>query len=355
MNVTRRCIRDLFKDDRPSKAKPTEIPKSIMMVRPASRLFGEPQLRSYYTKPQNHKKPQTDYYVPFPLITKSKSRFIDSREEDDNQSEDDPFPEDDLPDDCKKMMVVKFNSTPDIQLLRLVLIVAALVFSLTINVLKRRYFFDLDWELLVLVSVFGRLVSGWAIRVMVFSIGRNFSSRKRVLYFVYCLRNELQTCVWLALVVLIVRGSTFDEKKNKIMAHATRILFCLLVGMSIWVLKTLLVKVSTMSFYASRFLDRMRESLLDQCVIEKLSGCQQVLEGELNGITIDHISRLNHRNISAWIMKNLMNIVTNGLLSSAVDEKLHEGGDAIVKITSENQATDIAQKIIRKIAKPRCG
>ncbi|KAL7117622.1 hypothetical protein ACP275_03G082900 [Erythranthe tilingii] len=260
------------------------------------------------------------------------------------------------------MMKFKLNPPSAIQLFSLTLIAAAWVCSLTIvNVVKKRYFFDFsEWLMMGSVLIFGRSVSRWAIRVMVYSIfggsGNNLFMRKRVLYFVYRMRNSLQNCVWLAMV-LVVWECNFDEKK-KIMPHVTKIWLCLLVGTSIWLLKVMLVKVWTLSFYVSGFLDRIQQSLLDQYVIETLSGSPldalgQLLEGEPNDITIDHICRLNHRNISAWIMKRLITFVRNGLFSTP-DEKLHED-DAMVKITSENQAKATAEKILKNAAKPQCG
>ncbi|KAK4490243.1 hypothetical protein RD792_000903 [Penstemon davidsonii] len=77
-------------------------------------------------------------------------------------------------------------------------------------------------------------------------------------------------------------------------------------------------------------------------------------EEEEKGITIDHLHRLNQKNISAWNMKRLMNIVRKGTLST-LDEKLqgstHED-EAIVEITNENQAKVAAKKIFVNVAKP---
>ncbi|KAK6115184.1 hypothetical protein DH2020_007453 [Rehmannia glutinosa] len=229
------------------------------------------------------------------LRTKSKSRLLDPPEENnlDFQTqrlaksqllekgaseidEDDPFLEDDLPEDYKRM---KFSALSVLQLLSLILIFAALVCSLTINMLRKRTIFELalwKWELMVLVLISGRLVSGWVIRIAVFSIEKNFLLRKRVLYFVYGLKNAVQNCVWLALV-LIAWHFIFDKKvervtNGKILPYVTKIWVCLLVGTLIWLLKTLIVKVLASSFHVSTFFDRIQESLFNQYVIETLSG-----------------------------------------------------------------------------------
>ncbi|KAK6773040.1 hypothetical protein RDI58_028278 [Solanum bulbocastanum] len=72
------------------------------------------------------------------------------------------------------------------------------------------------------------------------------------------------------------------------------------------------------------------------------------------GITIDHLHRLNQKNISAWNMKRLMNMVRNGVLST-LDEKLPQlnyGDETAVQITSEKKAKAAAKQIFNNVAKP---
>lgn len=373
------------------------------------------------------------------LMTKTKSRLMDPPEADQrsqriNKSgmlgraseldEDDPFLEEDIPDEYKKM---KLSPMSAMQLLSLILLVAALICSLTINVLKKRDIFGLElwkWVVMVLVLISGRLVSGWGIRIVVFFVERNFLLRKRVLYFVYGLRNAVQNCVWLALV-LIAWQCIFDKKvervtKAKVLPYVTRVWVCLLVGTLIWLVKTLLVKVLASSFHVNTFFDRIQESLFNQYVIQTLSGPPlieiqheqeeeekviaevQKLQSagaklpadlkanilksgrvigtprksptsatatsvrspafstvlskkeEEKGISIDHLHRMNQKNISAWNMKRLMNIVRKGVLST-LDEKLQDSAsddEANVEITSENQAKAAAKKIFCNVAMP---
>ncbi|KAK6118841.1 hypothetical protein DH2020_047408 [Rehmannia glutinosa] len=354
------------------------------------------------------------------LRTKTKSRLLDPPEEYNQKSqtqrlgksqllgkgtseidEDDPFLDDDLPENYKRM---KFSALSILQFLSLVLIVAALVCSLTINMLKKRTIFGLElwkWELMVLVLISGRLVSGWVIRIVVLSIERNFLLRKRVLYFVYGLRNAVQNCVWLALV-LIAWQCIFDKKvervtDGKILPYVTKVWVCLLVGTLIWLLKTLLVKVLASSFHVSTFFDRIQECLFNQYVIETLSGpplieIQQEQEEEEKvmievqklqsaGATIPPDLKanifpksgriigtprmtpmsagarspvLNQKNVSAWNMKRLVNIVRHGVIST-LDEKIQGStgeDEAMVLITSEKQAKAAAKKIFDNVAKP---
>jgi len=374
------------------------------------------------------------------LRVKAKSRLLDPPEHDQRSQtqtqrlmksgmlgngseidEDDPFLEEDLPEEYKKM---KFNTLSVVQLVSLILIIAALSCSLAIQILRRKTLFDLElwkWELMVLVLISGRLVSGWVIRIVVFFIERNFLLRKRVLYFVYGVRNAVQNCIWLSLV-LIAWHSIFDKRVERVtnatvLPYVTRIWVCLLVGIFVWLLKTLLVKVLASSFHVSTFFDRIQESLFNQYVIETLSGpplieIQQEREeeesimaevdklqsagatmppdlwanifpkgGKLIGsgrhqkspkltksprfsramsqeadeeaITIDHLHRLNQKNVSAWNMKRLINIVRKGALST-LDEQIQDStgeDESAVQITSECQAKAAAKKIFYNVAK----
>ncbi|XP_073275779.1 mechanosensitive ion channel protein 8-like [Primulina huaijiensis] len=401
--------------NRVSNAEPAEVVvcssnnsfrrrSSLLRAKSKSRLLDPPE--------ENNQKSQTQRMLKSQVLGKGASDF----------DEDDPFLDEDFPEDYKKM---KCSALSVMQLLGLILIVGALVCSLTINFFRKRTLFELDlwkWVLMVLVLISGRLVSGWAIRIVVFFIERNFLLRKRVLYFVYGLRKAVQNCVWLTLV-LIAWQCIFDKRvervtDGKILPYVTKIWVCLLVGTLIWLLKTLIVKVLASSFHVSTFFDRIQEALFTQYVIETLSGpplieIQLVQEDEervmvevqklqsagatipadlkanvfpksgrmigtprrstvsmdaksprlskmmskkeeRNGITVDHLHRLNQKNISAWNMKRLMNIVRKGVIST-LDERIQGStaeDESMVQITSENQAKAAAKKIFINVARP---
>ncbi|KAL4579028.1 hypothetical protein LXL04_015163 [Taraxacum kok-saghyz] len=370
------------------------------------------------------------------MRTKTKSRLMDPPETDQKSGrlyksgilgkggseidEDDPFTDDDLPDEYKQLRYSKWTL---LQIFSLILILGALICSLTIPYLKKKDIYDLvlwKWGVMILVLICGRLVSGWGIRILVILIERNFLLRKRVLYFVYGLRKAVQNCVWLGLV-LIAWECIFDKKvarmtDGKVLHYVTKIWVCLLVGTVVWLFKTVVVKTLASSFHVSTFFDRIQESLFNQYVIETLSG-PPVIEiqhereeedrvisevqklqnagatlppdlkanifkksgrfigtprtpmtaksGKFSetitpkkvdeGITIDHLHRLNQKNISAWNMKRLMNIVRTGVLST-LDEQLEgttgDEDDSAVQITNEKQAKVAAKKIFCNVAKP---
>ncbi|XP_007021979.2 PREDICTED: mechanosensitive ion channel protein 6 isoform X1 [Theobroma cacao] len=342
------------------------------------------------------------------------------------EEEDDPLLEEDLPDEYKKD---KLSVLVLLEWLSLILIVAAFVCSLTIPYLRAKRLWSLmlwKWEVLVLVLICGRLVSGWIIRIIVFFIERNFLLRKRVLYFVYGVRKAVQNCLWLGLV-LIAWHYLFDKKvqretKSEFLRYVTKVLVCLVVGVMLWLVKTLLVKVLASSFHVSTYFDRIQDSLFNQYVVETLSGpplieiqraeeeeerianevknlqkagatippglktstlssphsgkvigsgqiqksprgkspmlsrmlSSEKGEKDKKGITIDHLHKLNHKNVSAWNMKRLMNIIRHGALST-LDEQIQDStheDESATQIRSEYEAKVAARKIFQNVAKP---
>ncbi|XP_010266927.1 PREDICTED: mechanosensitive ion channel protein 6-like [Nelumbo nucifera] len=379
------------------------------------------------------------------LPTRTKSRLLDPPEEHDRKSgrvaksgqlksglmgktgeedDDDPFLQEDIPEEYKKVKIGAFTL---IQWVSLILLVAALICSLSIPALEHKTVWRLHlwkWEVLILVLICGRLVSGWGIHLVVFFIERNFLLRKRLLYFVYGVRKAVQNCIWLVLV-LITWHAMLDRNMEKdangmIVPYITKILFSLLVTTFIWLVKTLLVKVLASSFHVSTYFDRIQDSLFNQYVIETLSGPPLIeiqhiqeenerimaevrnlqnagakvppdlraaalssnkvervivnndviqrslkvaksfrLSGTLSkqpddqGITIDHLHKLNQKNISAWNMKRLMNIIRYGVLST-LDERISDStynDEPSMQIRSEFEAKAAAKKIFNNVTR----
>ncbi|MQM18355.1 hypothetical protein Taro_051344, partial [Colocasia esculenta] len=208
------------------------------------------------------------------------------------------------------------------------------------------------------------------------------------------------------------------ETKSNAPRYVTKVLVCLLVTTLLWLVKTLLVKVLASSFHVSTYFDRIQESLFNQYVIETLSGpplikIQQIrheeeqvmaevqkfqnagakISPELRaavmpnkggrtqlmtspvgkngrlagpvagkefsrqqdeGITIEHLHRLNQKNVSAWNMKRLMNIVRHGCLTTLAEKIPDASGedDSTTQIRSEYEAKMAAKKIFTNVAKP---
>lgn len=364
------------------------------------------------------------------LSTRTNSRLIDGLPEQDRKSgravksgvstksgefdEDEALLDGDIPDEYKRDT---FSAFTLVQWVSLLLITAALVCSLSIRLLRKQTLWDLPlwkWAVMMFVLICGRLVSGWGIRIAVFFIERNFLLRKRVLYFVYGLRNSVQNCIWLSLV-LVAWHYILDKKvehatHSRILEYVTKILVCFLVGTLIWLLKTLIVKVLALSFHVNNFFDRIQDALFNQYVIEILSGpplieikttreederviaeveklhnagatmpadlratirrtsegleksprfdksprfSRVMAETKDERIPIDHLKKLNQWNVSAWNMKRLINIVRYGSLTT-LDEQILDadmGNDSSMEIRSEWQAKEAAKKIFQNVAK----
>lgn len=347
-----------------------------------------------------------------------------------DDDDDDPFLEEDVPDEYKR---TKFNALTLLQWLSLILIIGALICTLSIRVLRQKNLWKLKlwkWEVLILVSICGRLVSGWMIKLMVFFVERNFILRKRVLYFVYGIRKPVQNCIWLGLVLMawhfMLIRKVEQETKSNILEYVTKGLLCLLIGGLLWLVKTLVVKVLASSFHVRSYFDRIQDALFNQYVIQTLSGRPWIeiqnaedeeerladevrklqnagatmppdlranafpsarigravgggsaksglliaasgglvgksgkfsrplsKKSEEAGITIDHLHRLNPKNVSAWNMKRLMNIVRKGHLTTLDEQILDSTADeGDTKIKSEVEAKAAAKKIFRNVARP---
>ncbi|XP_057532271.1 mechanosensitive ion channel protein 6-like [Amaranthus tricolor] len=384
---------------------------------------------------------------------KTKSRLMDPPEEENKRSgrlnrsgltgkseeieEDDPFDED-FPEEFKRGKLSIFTV---LQWVSLILIVAALICSLVIRVLREKSIWDMQlwkWEVMGLVLICGGLVSGWLIRIVVFFIERNFLLRKRVLYFVYGLRSSVQKFLWLGWVllawILILDKKVEKETQSKVLPYVTKILICFMVATLMWLIKTLLLKVLAMNFHVSAFFDRIQDALFNQYVIETLSGApyleiqsnqeeeervasevqklqnagvyippdlrencfpnegknvgsarsntsvlqrsprigksprssvigksprapsnsrREEKEEENEGISIDHLHRWNQKNVSAWNMKRLMNIVRKGVLSTLdeqLDPRIEE--DSALQIRSEKEAKAAAKRLFTNVASP---
>ncbi|XP_009106573.1 mechanosensitive ion channel protein 6 [Brassica rapa] len=387
-------------------AAPTQRSSTnLLKMRTRSRLSDPPTPKPPLPPPTEMKSGR------IPRSGQMKSGFFGKspRNQGGEEEEDDPFAEEDLPEEYRKD---KLSLWIVLEWLSLILIIAALACTLSIRYLRDKVIWELHlwkWETMVLVLICGRLVSSWIVKIVVFFVERNFLLRKRVLYFVYGVRKAVMNCLWLGLV-LLAWHFLFDEKvaeaaNTKALRKVTKIIVCLLVGFLLWLVKTLLVKVLASSFHMSTYFDRIQESLFTQYVIETLSGpplieiqrneeeeerisvevkkfqnpggggveaqksptvtavekspllISRVLSeggGDKKGITIDSLHKLNTKNVSAWKMKRLMNIIRHGSLTT-LDEQLQDPNfedDKGNQIRSEFEAKLAARKIFHNVAKP---
>lgn len=305
----------------------------------------------------------------------------------DDGEEEDPFKDIDLQD---KFRQGNLKAITVAQWVAFFVVMGCLVCSLTVRGMKGRQMWGLElwkWFLLVLVVLCGRLVSGWLIRLLVIIFEKNFLLRKKVLYFVYGLRKGVQNCLWLGLVLLAWK-LMFDPRverstaNHKALSLVTKLFECFLIAAFIWLAKLLLVKSLASSFHVTAFFDRIQESLFNQHVLEALSGppllnlsfesqkpasapvpvslslgrpgAGKKLDKNQAAISIGDLQKLSTQNVSAGLMKKLMNLVKHpgiGTLVTTIDESVCiEDYPDDIEINSEMQAKAAAKRIFKNVA-----
>jgi hypothetical protein len=335
-----------------------------------------------------------------------------------DEEEEDPFKDIDLPDRPKT--VKKLTWGVCFEWIALCVLLGAVICSRVLPQVKRVTLWGLllwKWILLALVVVCGRLVSGWVARVLVFILEINFLTRRRVLYFVYALRRGVRNCIWLALV-LISWNSMFDSKAraaSQKLVYVTKVLKCLLLAACLFLVKVFLVKLLSSSFHVDTYFERIRDSLFNQHVLEilsgppvvelerikdddeklmdevallkqagasapglaglpgisesrarpvsgKLKGSSRPVSGEVkpgSGITVEHLHKLNRKNVSAFNMKRLINMVRHhgvATLGQGLDGAVAEDSEGMdTEIRSEWQAKAVAKEIFENVPRPGVG
>ncbi|KAL6284786.1 hypothetical protein ACE6H2_015715 [Prunus campanulata] len=222
---------------------------------------------------------------------------------------------------CKKKLK-KFL----IRLIVFVCVVGFLIACLTVTKLEHKKIWSFElwkWCVLVVVVLYGRLVTEWLINVLVFLIAMNFLRKKKVLYFVYGLKRSALIFIWLGLI-LLAWALLFDDhgvkrsrKTSRILGYVTRGLASCLIGSAIWLAKNLFVKLVASSFQCSRFFDQIQESIFHQYVHCTLLGTP--MTGLLSSKNIkDEVNKLKKRDkVSALA---LINVVRSSRLLESIDE-----------------------------------
>lgn len=302
----------------------------------------------------------------------------------------------------KKLKYRKVRVIVLIEWLLFLCVLGCLIASLTVDKLHRVRFWGLriwKWCALVLVTFSGLLVTEWLMNFVVLLIELNYLLKKKVLYFVYGLKKSVQTCIWLALVLITwvllfqERVKFSDEKKKqsrtvtKVLGFITWTILSLLIGAVLWVLKTLMLKILASSFHVNTFFDRIQDSIFHQYILFTLSGPpvmdSEQMVGKTNSnasqfsfrvakkgkegnekkekevIDINKLHQMKQEKVSAWTMKMLVDIISNtGLttLSNAIYESVYDEGNEQPdkEITNEEEAIAAAYHIFRNVAQPGC-
>ncbi|GAY31824.1 hypothetical protein CUMW_272360 [Citrus unshiu] len=255
-----------------------------------------------------------------------------------------------------------------LELIMFVSIMWLLIASLTLKRLQNHVIWDLElwkWCLLALVILSGPLLSRCFISVIVFLVEKKFMLKHLVLYFVYGLRTSVSVFIWLTCVLLVwiflfddgygVKGS---KETSKIFQHVTRTLASFVAGAAVWFVKTLSVKLISVSFQSKRFFHRIHEAIFHQHVLQVLSAAQENKIKKLRtaNTAMQFISRISKRKkskekmtiekISACISKGLFSSRNSDLKSSQSNEI-----DESNEIKSESEAKILADNIIKNLEK----
>ncbi|KAK9904455.1 hypothetical protein M0R45_000680 [Rubus argutus] len=159
-------------------------------------------------------------------------------------------------------------------------LVGVLVASFTVDKLENLTVWDLKfwkWCVLAMVIFRGMLFTNWFMQFIVFVTRSNFWLRNKMLYYVHGMKKSVQVFMWLVLVLLTWlllcdRGIERSKASTKIFHYVTWSLVSVLIGAFLWLLKTLSFKILALRFYLHTFVDRTRESIFHQFVLQTLSG-----------------------------------------------------------------------------------
>ncbi|XP_038985355.1 mechanosensitive ion channel protein 10-like [Phoenix dactylifera] len=385
-----------------SLKKPPRPPQSEALLRrrsiskPKSRFVEQPLPPSASRSVEDGRPPAHDrsssapcHSSPNPRASGTPKTPLAAADEEEEEDEE-IYKKDQFPESGKRARKWKVRTL--IEWMILILAMGCLVASLTVRRLQGFVIWGLEiwkWCLMVTVICCGRLVTQWFITVLVFLIEMNFLLRKKVLYFVYGLKNSVQVCTWLGLVLLswsllFNQGVRRSPKTEKVLNYVSRALASLLIGSVIWLVKTLLMKILASAFHMNRFFDRIQESIFHQYVLQTLSGppvmelAEKVGTAKSTGklsfrsmgkgtgkkgeeqevIDVSKLHRLKQEKVSAWTMKGLINVIrTSGLttISNTIESFDEEGAEhKDGEITSEWEAKAAAYRILKNVAKPGC-
>ncbi|KAL3655762.1 hypothetical protein CASFOL_000158 [Castilleja foliolosa] len=298
----------------------------------------------------------------------------------------------------KKLKYRKVKVMVLVEWFLLLCVLGCLIISLTVDKLQKWTMWGLRiwrWCVLVLVTLSGLLFTKWVMHFVVLLIEFNFLLKKKVLYFVYGLKKSVRVSIWLALVLLtwvllIQDGVDRSDRGGRILDFITSTIISLLIGSSMWLLKTLLLKILASSFHVNTFFDRIQDSIFHQYILLTLSGPpvmelanglgkasndnigkfspvvkknkkegKEKKEKEKQVIDINKLHQMKQDKVSAWTMKMLVDVISNsGLttLSNAIDESVYGRGNAQIdkEINNEEEAIAAAYHIFRNVAQPGC-
>ncbi|KAF2287156.1 hypothetical protein GH714_038468 [Hevea brasiliensis] len=165
-------------------------------------------------------------------------------------------------------------------------IMGLLITTLTVDRFQNSRIWDFEmwkWCFLILAVLCGRLI-GYLLTQAPVKLIWKFCSRRhwieRALYFAYGVKKSIIVFIWEALVLLawallFDRGVKRSEEVRKTLNDVTRGLVGSLIGVAIWSLKTLLVKLVA-SFHVKTLFQRIKEANYNRKILEAVSKKEEV-------------------------------------------------------------------------------
>ncbi|KAM7513033.1 hypothetical protein LguiB_011908 [Lonicera macranthoides] len=367
-----------------TRMEPTGSPYRPIIASPTTKRNATSPKEDARTTPITPKTPP-----PITPKTPLMTSFIEEEDDDDDGKDDDDVYQTgylQVVDENKQVKKLKFMIITE--LIAFVCLMGFLIASLTIPKLKKYVIWRSrvwKWCVLVLVIFCGRLVTEWCSKIIVFLLERNYFMKKKVLYFVYSLKTCVRVLIWLGLILmaweLLINREARSRGTHRIMSYISRALASSLIGVAMWTLKTLFVKILASSFHVKTFFDKIQESIFNQYVIQTLSGpplmeCSQRanfnrISGRLSFrsvkkgkqlekqevIDVEKLYKMKREKVSAWTMGGLIQLIrTSGLysISDALDQCADDEGaeQKEKKITNEWEAKATAYRIFKNVAKP---
>ncbi|GLT81125.1 hypothetical protein SLA2020_525280 [Shorea laevis] len=231
------------------------------------------------------------------------------------------------------------------------------------------------WCVLVLVIVCGRHFMEWMMmRVKDSLVKRIFKFLKgnaHYSYYIYGLGKSVGVFLWFALILLtwyllldtsrMLKNWSSDEIWNFIRSN----LITLVIVGALWVVKTFLVNKLSSSFQVTRYFDWIRNSLINQHILEVFEGSTMTVQnlineleiGEKNQGVICRLLNMDPEEVAAWTMVELINMIRPNKLSSITKEleNLIDDEDFMAKLEYEGKVPELdtaADPIFSKMNPP---
>ncbi|KAH9669590.1 Mechanosensitive ion channel protein [Citrus sinensis] len=165
---------------------------------------------------------------------------------------------------------------------------------------------------------------------------------------------DLELWKWCLLALVTLSGPLRSKETSKIFHHITRTLASFVAGPAVWFVKTLSVKLISVSFQSKRFFHRIHQSIFHQHVVQVLSAPQKDKVKKLRNanIAMQFISRINKEKKAKRIttMEKISACILQGLIScSGLKSSMFIGEQKLKAFLDDEQHVKKMLKLFRAI------